>query len=266
MTRFAIVAALLGLSAFAQNTLTPEERKQGWILLFDGKTFKGWVDPSKMTPPGDAWAIEDGAIHTLKHPKITEDLFTTKKFGDFELAFEWRVSKAGNSGLKYRIQHHLFVDNPRPSERFEASVERAFNEPIKQRPDKGQDYVIGFEYQMTDDSENRDARSNPKHTAGALYDMVVPSSAAAKPAGEWNQGRIVVHGKHVEHWLNGTKVVDASLDDPKVLDGVKTRWRDAPHVLKLLAEQPKSECPISLQNHGDDAWFRSIKVRPLKGR
>lgn len=264
MKRLVLAACVTALAVCAQNALTPEEKKQGWVLLFDGKSFAGWEDPSKKTPPGDAWTIEDGAIKTLRRAKITEDLFTKRTFGDFELAFEWRISQGGNSGIKYRIQHHLWLQNTKPMERFESSVERSFGEPISQRPANGQDYVIGFEYQMTDDTKNRDALSNPKHTAGALYDMVTPASAASKPAGEWNQGRIVVRGRHVEHWLNGVKVVDASLDDPAVLEGVRRRWKDAPHVLDLLANQPKHDCPISLQNHGDDAWFRNIKVRTLK--
>jgi hypothetical protein len=264
MKRLAILAILAAVGVSGQNTLTKQEKKQGWILLFDGKSFAGWEDPTKRTPPGDAWTIEDGTIKTLRRAKITEDLFTTRTFGDFELAFDWRISEGGNSGIKYRIQHHLWLQHSKPLERFEHSVERSFAEPVTERPEKGQDYVIGFEYQMTDDAKNSDAVSNKKHTAGALYDMVAPSSAPSKPAGEWNQGRIVVRGKHVEHWLNGVKVVDATLDDPAVLEGVKRRWKDAPHVLDLLANQPKRECPISLQNHGDDAWFRNIKVRPLK--
>lgn len=260
-----IVAALAGVCALAQtNTLTPAEKKQGWVLLFDGKTFRGWVDPTKQTPPGDAWSIEDGTIRTRKGPRITEDLFSERTFADFELAFEWRISAGGNSGVKYRIQDHIWLAEGRPGlERFEAQVERSFAQRTATRPARGQDYVIGFEYQMTDDAANRDAKSNAKHTAGALYDMVAPTGAVVKPAGEWNQSRIVVRGDHVEHWLNGAKVVDASLKDPAVLEGVKKRWSVAPHVLELLTDQPKRRCPISLQNHGDDAWFRSIKIRPL---
>jgi hypothetical protein len=234
-----------------------------WTQLFDGKTFKNWVDPTRQTPAGDAWTIENGTIKTLKGPKLTEDLFTTQTFGDFEFAFEWKISPGGNSGVKYRIQDHLWLQPTRPGERFEASVERSFAERSDRRPEKGQDYVIGFEYQITDDAANRDAKSNPTHTAGALYDMVAPSKAAAKPAGEWNEGRIVVRGKQVEHWLNGVKVVDARLDDPAVLANVKRRWTVAPHVLELLTGQPKTQTPVSLQNHGDDAWFRNLKIRPL---
>ncbi len=257
---FAFTSAL---SLTAQNnTLTPAEKKSGWILLFDGKTTNGWVDPSKKTPPGDAWDIDDGCLHARKRPRITEDLFTERKFRDFELSFEWRISPRGNSGLKYRIQDHLFVYPVQLGERFESSVERSYLKPIHERPERGQDYVVGFEYQLTD-VENADARSRPTHAAGALYDMVAPTGAVLKPVGEFNQSRLIVKGKHVEHWLNGVKIVDSSLDSPEALAGVNKRWESAPHVRDLLVKQPVAECPISLQNHGDDAWFRNIKIRPL---
>ena len=251
----------------APNTLTPEEKSAEWILLFDGKTMHGWNDTRSQTPPSDAWTIEDGCLRAKAKPRITEDLFSKRRFRDFELSYEWRISPAGNSGLKYRIQDHLFVvpEDPNiPKERFEAKVERSFAHRTTHRPAKGQDYVIGFEYQMTDDTKNDDALGNRKHTAGALYDMVAPSSAESKPIGEFNQSRIVLRGNHVEHWLNGVKVVDAALDSPESMEGIKTRWAAAPHVYDLLAKQPRKDCPISLQNHGDDAWFRSLKIRDLK--
>ena len=93
--------------------------------------------------------------------------------------------------------------------------------------------------------------------------MVAPSSAAARPVGEFNHSRIVVRGNHVEHWLNEMKVVDSSLDSPAALAGIEKRWAAAPHVLELLTKQPKKDCPISLQNHGDEAWFRAIRIRKL---
>ena len=237
---------------------------QNWISLFDGKTMDHWVDPRQKTPPGDAWTIEDGCLKAQRRPVITEDLFSRQTFRDFELEFDWRISPGGNSGVKYRIQDHLFVPRaPGSKEKFEAQVERAFVNRTNQRLDKGQDYVVGFEYQITDDSANGDAKGNPKHTAGALYDMVAPSSAASRPVGEFNHSRIVLRGNHVEHWLNGVKVVDSALDAPPALEGIQKRWSVAPHVYDLLSKQPKKDCPISLQNHGDESWFRNIKIRNL---
>jgi hypothetical protein len=248
------------------NILTHEEKLAGWVLLFDGRTMNGWDDPRLKTPPGDAWSVEDGCLKAHANPRITEDLFTQEKFRDFELVFDWRISPGGNSGLKYRIQDHLFVaPHERNAERetFEQSVERSFRNPVHERPAKGQDYVIGFEYQITDDTKNGDAKSNLKHTAGALYDMVAPSTQPSRPVGEFNHSRILVRGDHVEHWLNGVKVVDSALDAPEALQGIQKRWAVAPHVYKLLATQPNKDCPISLQNHDNEAWFRNIKIRRL---
>ncbi|MCU1257592.1 MAG: hypothetical protein JWO80_477 [Bryobacterales bacterium] len=259
MLRIAVFSVSAASMALAQNSLTPDEKKAGWILLFDGKSMDGW------RPAGAAWTIEDGCLKAQKKPLLTEDLFTKRTFRDFEFSFEWRISPAGNSGIKYRIQKHLYLlpDTDLPKTRFETRVEQSFLKPVTERPVRGQDYVIGFEYQMTDDSTNPDAKGNGKHTAGALYDMVAPASAASRPVGEFNQSRIVVRGNHVEHWLNGVKVVDSSLDSPDALAGIQKRWAASPHVRDLLANQPVKDCPISLQNHGDDAWFRNIKIREL---
>src|SRR5437879_13815294 len=90
----------------APNTLNPEEKSAGWILLFDGKSMKGWEDPRLKTPPGDSWTIEDGCLKATSKPRIREDLFSSQTFRDFELVFDWRISPAGNSGVKYRIQSH----------------------------------------------------------------------------------------------------------------------------------------------------------------
>jgi hypothetical protein len=246
----------------AQNALTPDEQKAGWILLFDGKTMKNWVDPAAKAPPGNAWDISDGCLHTVPHPKVTEDLFSTGTFRDFELSFEWRISPAGNSGVKYRIQDHKFLLKQLPGERFESSVQRTMLEPNTARREGGQDYVIGFEYQITDNNVNKDAVANgPKHSTGALYDMVAPANAVPKPVGEFNESRLVVKGDHVEHWLNGVKVVDTTLNSSDVIEGIKHRWQIAPSVVDLLSKEPKKDCPISLQNHGDEAWFRNIKIK-----
>jgi hypothetical protein len=130
--------------------------------------------------------------------------------------------------------------------------------------DRAQEYVIGFEYQLIDNSQHRDARRGAKYQAGSLYDMAGAVTEAARAPGEWNAARIVVRGNRAEHWLNGVKVVDTPLDAPEVLESVGRRWGKDSEVYRLLATQPRRETPISLQNHDDEAWFRNVKIRRLK--
>ncbi|MEO8661981.1 MAG: family 16 glycoside hydrolase [Bryobacteraceae bacterium] len=265
-----LLAAAL-LPAAEPNTLTPAEQAAGWKLLFDGSTMNGWRDPSQLTPKGDAWSIE-GCLKANKNPRITEDLFTTGTFADFELKFEWRISPAGNSGLKYRIQDTVFLDNtkaPKDIKRFEDKVGYELEHHTASRAalapeSRAQDYVVGFEFQAIDNDGNVDGRRGGSHSSGALYDMVAPSKQTAKPVGEFNQSRLLVLGNHVEHWLNGVKVVDAQLDAPEIEKAIAGRWKGT-GIYDLLLKQPKKSCPISLQNHDDVAWFRDIKIRPMSG-
>jgi hypothetical protein len=129
------------------------------------------------------------------------------------------------------------------------------------RPAQGQEYVIGFEFQMIDNQANRDALSGATHSAAALYDMIAPTRDATKPVGEFNRSRLVVRGKHIEHWLNGEKVLDDSLGSPAIEKGAARRWGSGSPVYELLVKQPKQNCLISLQNHGDEAWFKNIRIR-----
>jgi hypothetical protein len=133
----------------------------------------------------------------------------------------------------------------------------------KDRPAKGQEYVIGFEYQVLDNEKNPDARRGNNHQAGALYDMLPPAKDATKPVGEFNHSRLVVKGDAIEHWLNGVKVVDGSLNAPEVAAGSAARWGTDSQVYQLLVKHPKKPCQISIQNHGSDAWFKNLKIRKL---
>jgi hypothetical protein len=250
------------VAAQTHNQLTPNEKTQGWILLFDGKSFDGWEDPAKKTPAGDSFSIEDGTLKAKSRPQITEDLFSIRKFRDFDLQFDWRISKAGNSGLKYRIQQRIPL-KPVVSKRFETQVEEAYANPAP-RANGMAEYVVGFEYQCIDNNDNPDGRRGGSHASGALYDFVAPSAMVVKPVGEFNHSRLVVRGSHVEHWLNGVKVVDTDLKAPAIGEASAKRWGTGSKVAEFLTKQPVEECPISLQNHGDEAWFRDIKILPLK--
>ncbi len=165
--------------------------------------------------------------------------------------------------MKYRIQDRVMLDDEKPGQKFENRVNASMNNRRTDRPVKGQEYVIGFEYQVLDNEKNPDARRGDNHQAGALYDMLPPVKDATKPVGEFNHSRLVVKGDAVEHWLNDVKVVDGSLNAPEVARGSEARWGTESKVYELLVKHPKKDCQISLQNHGSDAWFKNIKLRKL---
>lgn len=220
------LTALISTNYAAEpNELSTKENAGGWKLLFDGKTLSGWRG-FKTDKPGSGWAVMDGAITRTGK---SGDLLTADDFGDFELAIEWKVEKATNSGIIYRV---------------------GLNET--------QTFRTGPEYQVLD---NRDAKDNkdPKHLAGSLYDIVAPPKDVTKPVGEWNQTRIWVKGWHVQHWLNGEKVVDVDLGSPEgkaMIAGSK--FSSMPNFATL------SRGHIALQDHDESVSFRSIKIRDLK--
>jgi hypothetical protein len=221
-------ASLVSVAAFAaDNELTAKEKAAGWQLLFDGKTLNGWRTYANKTPGG--WDVVDGTLHAIAKVKGAE-LITEKKFKDFELSWEWKVPPGGNNGVKYFI------------------TEARTKSP-------------GPEYQMIDDAAHPDAlRGGRLHQTAAFYDVLEP--AADKPvrkAGEWNQSRIVAKGKHVEHWLNGKKVLQFELDSPEVKAGIaKSKFKNDAGFGEHI------EGHIMLTYHQDDCWFRNIKIRELK--
>jgi hypothetical protein len=237
------------------------QAQSGWVALFDGKSMAGWDDPRLKDPPGDAWSIDDGCLKANHGAHITEDLFTKDVFRDFELAWEWKVAPGANSGVKYRIQDRVFL-GPRKGS-FEDSV-NFYIENRAKRATWGQEYVVGFEYQLLDNARNSDALVGVSHQAGALYDIVGPSKDVTRPVGEFNESRLLVKGNHVGHWLNGVKVVETDLDSALATERIARRWGTGTPVTIDLTKQPRRDCPISLQNHGGDTWFRNIKIRRLE--
>jgi hypothetical protein len=238
-----------------------------WESLFDGKSLKGW----DASPGSDAFTVADGAIRATPRPKFREDLATKKHYSDFELEFEWKISAGGNSGLKYRVQdiavvHPAFV--PDTIRKFEHRADYALRNPnprAKMPQDgKGEIYYVAFEYQVIDNTAHPDAKRSQKSWAGALYQLIAPSENPVRAVGEWNQARVLVKGDHVEHWLNGKKVVDATLADPAIAAGLASRWTTESPVYKLLTGRPRKAGPIVLQNHNDEAWFRNLRIRPIR--
>ena len=220
--------ASLPLRAAELNELTAGEKAAGWKLLFNGRDLSGWRQYGKQTPPGAGWKIEDGNLRKLAKVR-GGDIITTNKFNDYDFSWEWRISKAGNNGVKY------LVTEARP------------NAP-------------GPEYQMLDDIGHPDAKVGPKHQTASFYDILPPAAdKPVRPAGEWNTSRIVVKGNHVEHWLNGAKVVELELGSDEVKKGIAaSKFKNA------AGFGEKIEGHIMLTDHGDEAWFRNMKIRELK--
>jgi hypothetical protein len=213
------------------NALSEQEAKQGWKLLFDGKTTAGWRAYRGKDIP-EFWKVVDGAlVCSPKHGKNGADLVTEGRYSDFELAFEWKVTAGANSGLMYRV----------------AETE---DEPWKTGP----------EYQILDNAKHSDGK-RPKTTAASCYALFAPSEDRTRPVGEWNHGRIVVAGQHVEHWLNGKKVVEFDFGSDEWNQRVgKSKFRVFPRFGKEEAGH------IDLQFHDDEASFRSIKILPLEDK
>jgi hypothetical protein len=202
-----------------------------WRALFDGKSSAGWLEITGKPFPA-TWTIEDGCLKTSAKPGGMQDIRTVDVFRNFELEFDWKMLADGNSGVKYLVQ----------------KVDEWTNK------DGRQARARGLEYQLADD-HNPDAASDPKRVAAALYSVIAPVPKITPRIGEFNHSRLVVNGGHVEHWLNGTKVVSFSTGDPAVQKQLRTqRGKDG----ELLEEGP-----ISLQNHSSEVWFRGIRVRRL---
>jgi hypothetical protein len=210
------------------NMLTEEEKTSGWTLLFDGKSLNGWHSFNRDAAVG--WSVEDGVLTNNAEEAV--DLVTDEQYGNFELMFEWKVPENGNSGLMYRVVE---------SEEYE------------------QPWNTGPEYQLLDDhSEELQKSLKPSQFAASNYDMQAPSKSVSNPTGEWNQARLVVNGNHVEHWLNGEKVVEYELGSDawqKQVDNSK--WKDYPDYGKA------SQGYLAFQGDHTKVWLRDIKIREL---
>lgn len=223
--------------AMAQNSLTPLEKAAGWKLLFDGKSTAGWHNFNKSTI-GKSWKVNDGAIllDAVKKPDggwqalDGGDIVSQEEYENFELNLEWKISPCGNSGIIYNV------------------VESKDYEYVWQ---------TGPEMQVLDNACHPDSRFR-MHKAGDLYDMMECRYTTVRPAGEWNKVRIIKNKGHVEHWLNGVKVVEFEMyGDPWKAMIANSKFRD----MKGFGLAPKGK--ISLQDHGDKVWYRNIKIRTL---
>jgi hypothetical protein len=233
--RFLLVFAVVASLFAADNQLTGDERAQGWRLLFDGKTSEGWVEVTGKPFSPNSWTIEDGCLKTVVSPGGAQDIRTLESFKSFDLEFDWKVLADGNSGVKYLLQH---IDE--------------WNNKLGR-----QARARGLEYQLADN--NGPDAVEPIRSTASLYSAIAPSPKTSPSVGSFNHSRIMVNGDHVEHWLNGVRVVSFDLGGPaaqKVFAGLRKKDEDASTPIQR-------ETPISLQNHGTPAWFKNLKIRRL---
>ena len=274
-----LASPMITSQSSAENILTSQEKAQGWILLFDGKTFAGWRGLGYDRVPAEHWIIENGAVKKVPskdvplqkdgQPLFGGDLMTMEEFENFELAFDWKIGPGGNSGVKYNVSEEMSTAAGAPGLAGGSTSAvlareykpRASGEP-KARPltaNPASHAALGFEYQVLDDEKHPDAKNGPNRTAGALYDLIGPGNKTLKPVGEYNTAKIVLIGKHGEHWLNGVKILEFDLDTPAFGQlFAKSKYKDIPG----FAEKRKGH--IVLQDHTDAVWYRNIKIRILK--
>lgn len=239
-SRFGIWAALAlvtvsgryyaSAGADAVNVLTDEEKAQGWKLLFNGTDLSQWRGfRMQEVPPG--WEVQDGAVYfnATHRGEGHGDLMTREQFANFELKLEWNISPGGNSGVLYRVTE-----------------------------DYEQEYMTGPEVQVIDRSKEHHPNIKDTQQAGANYGLHPPAKDVVKPAGEWNKLHLVINGAHVEHRLNGEKIVEYEL------------WTD--EWKKLVAATKFAQWSgygvnkkghIVLQDHGAPVWYRNMKIRLL---
>ena len=224
-----LAVGLLACASCATKTSQTDE----WETLFDGKTTQGW---HAYRPDNEKkWMVMSGAL--MSHGG-SGDLVTDKEYENFELEFEFKIPPKANSGVIYKV-----VEDP-----------------------KNATYYSGPEYQIIDDKNyppfndgGKMVTLNDRQKTGAAYDMYAPSKLdAVKPAGEWNSGRIIVKDDHVEHWLNGEKVVDYEYGSDD--------WKE--HLAKSKFKNwdyatPHAKGKIAFQDHGDEVWYRNIRIREL---
>ncbi len=207
----------------------------GWRSLFDGKTMDGWVEVTGKPVPSHSWTIENGCLKTVVTDGSHQDIRTVETFRSFDLELDWKLLANGNSGVKYLLQH---IDEWNNANGRQARAR-------------------GLEYQIADN--NGPDAVEPIRSAASLYSAIAPNPPTSPALGSFNHTRIVVKGDHVEHWLNGVRVVEFDLSSPaaqKVFAQLRKKGEDASIPIQR-------DTPISLQNHGTEVWFKNIRIRRL---
>jgi hypothetical protein len=238
-----ILALLMGCLGLAElslaqyNVLTEKEKKEGWMLLFDGKTMNGWRGAYMDSLPAKGWEVRDGMLIVKEsgggEASFGGDIVTLQQYSSFELLVDFRLTDGANSGIKYFV-----------------------TEQLPRTPGSAK----GLEYQLLDDAKHPDAKLgiNGNRTLASLYDLIPATNKKVNPMGEWNHARIVVNKKHVEHWLNGIKVLEYERGGKDFLaHKVESKFKDLPG----FGEAERGR--ILLQDHGNQVFFRNIKIKTL---
>lgn len=225
-----------------KNQLTIDEKKNKWKLLWDGETTDGWRGARLDEFPDKGWEIKEGVLTVLssggEESAAGGDIVTKDLYGDFELKVDFKLTESANSGIKYYVDTDL---------------------------NKGPGSSIGLEYQILDDERHPDAKlgnHDGSRTVGSLYDLIqADTSKPVNPIGEWNTAHIISKDNHVEHWLNGAKILEYE--------------RKSEEYKKLVSESKYVKWPnfgesdrghILLQDHGDHVSFKNIKIKPINSK
>lgn len=223
-TQIVCLAVLFLVGAVETNA------KPKWQVLFDGSSLEQWRGFRRDSFPSKCWVVEEQAIKTVKGCDKSDqvDIITRQKYQNFVFEVEWRVVAGANSGLIYLISE-----------------------------DEDQTWKTGPEMQILDDDKHPDGKK-PTTSAGSLFDLIAPTNKKLAPVGQFNRARLIVNRGHVEHWLNGKKVLEYHLSSAALKDLIaQSKFKSFPRFAQ------NSEGYIALQYHGDDVWFRKIRIRQL---
>lgn len=242
ITIISLILAIFALSCNSSNSTKSQKTEtqvkgtaavqtigDGWSYLFDGTSTEGWRGYNKAAFP-EGWIIDEGALRCVAGAGGGDIIFD-KKFSNFELSFEWKISEAGNSGVFILAQ---------------------------EIPDEAI-YMSAPEFQILDNDKHPDAKlgKNGNRTASSLYDLIPANPQNSKPVGEWNSAGITVKDGKITHFHNGAKVVEYSpwTEEWKTMVA-DSKFKDWPNFVNLAKEGY-----IGFQDHGNDVWFRNVKIK-----
>ena len=231
-TYLSIAIVFITLTSYSQtdNLLTSKEIKEGWALLFDGKSINGWSASGGEPVPEGTWTVTNGCLGTVISDK-SGDIITLNEYSDFELCIDYKITPACNSGIKYLFTNYENGGN------------------------------LGCEFQIIDDKSGEDI-VQANHLCGSLYDLFPPQESKKKvnPPGEWNSVRIIVKGNEIEHWMNNVMILKCNRGDKTFTDAVaKSKFNKT---VPPFGKVEKGH--ILLQYHGGLVSFKNIKIRELR--